>query len=94
MIVSKASKRLYIIRVLRRGGVNAADLLVIYVALVRSVLKYCCVVWQNALLDYLSSEIERVQKRALRIIFPRFSYQEALQLAKIAGLEDRRMNSE
>ena len=29
MIVSKASKRLHIIRVLRRGGVSAADLLVI-----------------------------------------------------------------
>ena len=28
--------------------------------------------------------------RALRIIYPRFSYQEALQLAKIARLEDRR----
>ena len=41
MIVSKASKRLHIIRVLRRGGVSAADLLVIYVALVRSVLEYC-----------------------------------------------------
>ena len=49
MIVSKASKRLHIIRVLRRGGVSAADLLVIYVALVRSVLEYCCVVWHNAL---------------------------------------------
>ena len=43
-IVSKASKRLHIIRVLRRGGVSAADLLVIYVALVRPVLEYCCVV--------------------------------------------------
>ena len=80
MIVSKASKRLHIIRVLRRGGVSAADLLVIYVALVRSVLGYCCV----------SSEIERVQMRALRIIFPRSSYQEALQRAKIPRLEDRR----
>ena len=90
MIVSKASKRLHIIRVLRRGGVSAADLLVIYVALVRSVLEYCCVVWHNALPAYLSSEIERVQMRALRIIYPRSSYQEALQRAKIARLEDRR----
>ena len=90
MIVSKASKRLHIIRVLRRGGVSAADLLVIYVALVRSVLEYCCVVWHNALPAYLSSEIERVQMRALRIIYPRSSYREALQCAKIARLEDRR----
>lgn len=49
MIVSKVSKRLHIIRVLCRGGVSAAHLLVIYVALVRSVLEYCCVVWHNAL---------------------------------------------
>ena len=61
MIVSKVSKRLHIILVLRRGGVCAADLLVIYVALVRSVLEYCCVVWHlNALPAYLSSEIERI----------------------------------
>ena len=90
MIVSKASIRLHIISVLRRGGVSAADLLVIYVALVRSVLEYCCVVWHNALPFYLSSEIERVQMRALRIIYPRSSHEEALQRAKIARLEDRR----
>ena len=72
MIVSKASKRLHIIHVLRRGGVITADLVAIYVALERCVLKYCCVVWHNALPAYLSSEIERVQMvRALRIIYPR-----------------------
>ena len=93
MIVSKASKRLHIICVLRRrGGVIAADLVAIYVALVPSVLEYCCVIWHNALstCTCLSSEIERVQMRALRIIYPRSAYQEALQLAKISTLEDRR----
>ena len=90
MIVCKASKRLHIIRVLRRDGVNVADLLVIHVALIRTVPEYCCVVWHNALPAYLSSEIDRVEMRALRIIYPRSSYQEALQLAKIARLEDRR----
>ena len=62
IIVSKASKRLHIIRVLLRGGVDAVDLLVIYVSLVRSVLEHCCVVWHNALLVYLSSEIEWVKE--------------------------------
>ena len=91
MIVCKASKRLHIICVLRRrGGVIAADLVAIYVALIPSVLEYCCVIWHNALSTYPSSEIERVQMRALRIIYPRSSYQEALQLAKIPTLEDRR----
>ena len=50
VIVSKASKRLHIICVLRRrGGVIAADLVAIYVALVPSVLEYGCVIWHNAL---------------------------------------------
>ena len=70
MIVSRASKRLHIIWVLRRGGVITDDLVAIYAALVRSVLEYYCVVWYNALPAYLSSEIERVQMRALRMIYP------------------------
>ena len=87
MIVSKASKRLHIIRVLRRGGVSAADLFVIYVDLVRSILEHCFVVWHNTLPAYLSSEIEWVQMRALRIIYPQSTYQEASR-AKITRLED------
>ena len=54
MSTSKASKRLHIIRVLRRGGVPPHDLLHIYYALVRSVLEYCCVIWHNSLPKYLS----------------------------------------
>ena len=69
-VVSKASKRLYIIRTLRRSGVPAEDLLEIYFAIIRSVLEYCCVVWHNTLPSYLANQFERVQKRALRIILP------------------------
>ena len=38
--IKKASKRLYIIRVLRRCGLSASDLLVVYFSLVRSLLEY------------------------------------------------------
>ena len=69
-VVAKASKRLHILRVLKRGLVPPADLLKVYFALIRSVLEYCCPVWHNALPVKLSDSIERVQKRALRIIFP------------------------
>ena len=37
-IVPKASKRLHILRVLRRGGVEINDLITIYTALIRSLL--------------------------------------------------------
>ena len=39
---------------------------------------------------FLSDELERVQKRAMRIIFPGHSYDEALQLANCTSLSDRR----
>jgi hypothetical protein len=89
-VVSEASKRLYIIRTLRRSGVPAEDLLEIYFAIIRSVLEYCCVVWHNTLPSYLANQIERVQKRALRIILPEYTYSEALTFLKCARLDDRR----
>ena len=89
-IVTKASKRLYALRVLSRGGVPPADLIKVYTALIRSILEYCCEVWNHAIPYYLSEELEKVQKRAMRIIFPGHSYDEALQLANCTRLSDRR----
>ena len=70
---ANASKRLHILRVLRRSGVEINDLITIYTALIRSLLEYCCVVWHHALPSYLSQELERIQKRALKIIVPALS---------------------
>ena len=88
--VTKASKRLYALRVLSRGGVPPADLISVYYALIRSILEYCSEVWNYAIPQYLSNELEKVQKRAMRIIFPGHSYDEALQLANCTRLGDRR----
>lgn len=88
--VTKASKRLHILRVLRRGGVEMNDLTTIYISLIRSVLEYCCVVWHHALPSYLSQELERIQKRALKIIVPTLSYPEALQFLNLRTLVERR----
>ena len=90
-VVAKASKRLHFLRVLKRGGVPPADLLKVYFALIRSVLEYCCPVWHNALPVKLSDSIERVQKRALRIIFPALHYQEASATTACVPLHTRRM---
>ena len=87
---NRSSKRLYGLRVSCRGGIPPADLTDIYFALIRSILEYCCEVWNYAIPRYLSDELERVQKRAMRIIFPGHSYDEALQLANCTRLSDRR----
>ena len=80
-IVGKASKRLHILRVLKRCGAPTHDLLRFYLALIRSVLEYCCPVLHSSLSVQLSERIERVQKRALRIIFPASHYEDALKLS-------------
>ena len=89
-IVSKASKRLYILRVLKRAEVPPKDLITIYNALVRSVLKYSCVVWATCLPRFLIYQLEAIQVRALRILYPTLNYQQALTLTNIPSLEERR----
>ena len=79
-ITSKASKRLHILRVLRNSGVSAHDLLTIYISIIRSVLEYCCAAWNTSIPSYLSDKIERVQRRALRILYPNMSYSAALAI--------------
>ena len=86
-------KRLHILRVLRCGGLPAQNLLAIY-AIIRSVLEYCCVVWHHAIPEYLSEEVERVQKRAFRIdhylTVPGMHYADALNNLNCKTLKERR----
>ena len=89
-IVGKASKRLHILRVLKRGGAPPCDLLRVYSSLIRSILEYCCPVWHSSLPVHLSDKIEKVQKRALRIIYPVLRYPEALLTSGFTELHTRR----
>ena len=67
-LIKKASQRLHILRVLCRFGAGVDELKQIYISLVRSTLEYACVVWQGGLTEKNKLGIERIQKRALRII--------------------------
>ena len=83
ILVKKASKRLYILRILRRCGVPSADLLPVF-------FPWYVQSWSTRLPDYLSNKIEHVQKRALRILYPGLHYIDALQIAQIPPLDTRR----
>lgn len=91
-IYKKACKKLYSLRVLRRAGVDQVSILNVYISTVRPVLEYAVPVWQS-IPGFLSDKIESIQKRALRIIFPTAEkYTEALKLAHLDTLADRRNN--
>ena len=69
-ISKKVASRLYFLKQLKRANIPAKDLLIFYLTCIRPVTEYACPVFHNALPAYLSAELEQLQKRAMRIIFP------------------------
>ena len=89
-IIGKAGKRIYCMSQLTRAGVNLKDIILVYISVIRSVLEYCCQVWHPGLTRRQSDDIERVQKRCLKIVLPHLSYADALSLCRFERLDTRR----
>ena len=65
-------------------------MLLFFITCICPVLEYACPVFHHSLPQYLSNEMERLQKRALQIILPDLSYAEALVALDITLLYERR----
>ena len=87
-LVKKAFHKLYFLVQLKRAQIPPKHLVAYYCACNRSTLDYACPLFHHALPKCLQLDLERVQKRALSRIFPRFPYCEALKLAQIEALRD------
>ena len=85
--IKKVNKRLYFLILLKRAHVNARDIINFYFNCIRPV--HCAPVFHHALPEYLSNDLERVQKQALSIISPRVSYMDNLTTHNISALKDR-----
>jgi hypothetical protein len=59
---------------------------------IRPVLEYACQVWHSSLSSTLSDQIEHVQKRAIKIMFPHLSYTASLEQSRLSTLHERREN--
>ena len=91
-ICTKASKRLYALRILKRSGAPANDLITVFCAFIRPVLEYASPVWHFSLPQFLADQIESIQKRALKIAFPQSSYAASLRNVGLLTLYQRREN--
>jgi hypothetical protein len=91
-LLGKISKRYYIIFQLARIGIPQHEIVLIYCTIIRSVLEYACPVWHAGLTSAQAEDLERVQKRCLRIIYPELSYSDALLISGLDRLSDRREN--
>ena len=91
-IVKKANSRMQLLRKCASFGPSVGDLQEIYVLFVRSILEQSATVWHSSISVENSSDLERVQKSALRIIlgdrYP--GYQQGLIRLGMETLKSRR----
>ena len=85
-VCKKVATRLYFLRQLKRAQLPCNDLLLFYTTCIRPVGEYVYPVFHHALPQYLSDDIERLQKRALRIMCPNASHNKALESQGIPTL--------
>jgi len=92
-ICARASTRLHYLKRLKRAGLPADRLAHWYISVIRPMLEYCAVVWQQGLSKNQTESIEAIHRRALRIVYPITSsmpYWAALHYADLPSLSDRR----
>ena len=91
-IVKKANARMELLRRVASFGAKIEDLKNIYILFVRSQLEQSCVVWHSSLTEQHKSDLERVQKSALKIILGSKyeNHKKALDVLNMDTLEDRR----
>ena len=85
----KGSKRLYAIRAFKKCGLTDRQLILVYCSIIRSFLECASPAWAG-LKQYLSDQIESIQKRALKIVFPSLCYEDALKKSGLILLRQRR----
>ena len=90
-VEKKCASRYWILGQLKRSGVSEQAMVRVYVAMIRSIAEYASPVFHSALNSDQATRIERVQKKALRLIFGwELSYWKALEKAGLERLDYRR----
>ena len=89
-LARQVSTRLYFIRQLNKSHVAKRELLLLYITCIRSTLEYGSPLFHRDLPSYLYEDLERLQKRAMKIIYPELSYAKALELSWLLTLYHRR----
>ena len=91
-IVKKANARMELLRRVASFGTPTEDLKIIYVLFIRSILEHSATVWHSSITEENSSDLERVQKSAIKIILQDkyIGYQNGLAQLGLEDLKSRR----
>ena len=89
-IVKNEAKRLYFLKILKGYNAPSEDLKTFYISAIRSILEYGTKIWHGSLTEEQSKDIERIQRRGMKIICPEKTYEQALIECGMETLENRR----
>ena len=90
-LAEKFRARLWSLRHLKRSGMLPGDLLFIYLSILRPVLDFAAPTYHSLLSATQTETLETLQRKALKIVYGNsVSYREALAIANIQTLNDRR----
>ena len=92
-MIRKPSKRLWVLRRLKKLGADSTSLIEVYLKQIRCILEFGAPAWQGSLTANEKADIERVQRCALHIILGKHyvSYKTALESFNLENLEVRRV---
>ena len=90
VIKSKAAKRMWFLKKLKRAGVAKEHLAYFFQAVIRPILEYACPAWHTSLTKEQWKSLENVQRRALQIIISNIPYEQACRLFDLPTLAERR----
>jgi hypothetical protein len=87
-VISKCNTRMYQMRKLKQLGLNTDGLLKFYISNIRSILVYACPAWYTLVSKTDFSRLDRVQRKATKIILPQFeSYTARLENLNLEELD-------
>ncbi len=89
-IYTKAARNISAVIMLTKTGLSKQDILEVYCAKIRPIMEYACQVWHPGLTTEQSDSLESIQKRVLKIVYKDANYEEALNLANLPKLSERR----
>ena len=90
-MLSKVNRKLWTLRNIKKAGMSKDDMINVFNTIIRPVCDFASVTYHSMLTLEQSEEIERVQKRAMRIILGwDTNYRELIDTGKVESLKKRR----
>ena len=68
-VIGSFYNKLWVLRFLKRSGMDREGLIKVYCTVIRAAVEYCSVVYDSLIPTYLSDKLEQIQRQCMKIIY-------------------------